>query len=927
MADGAVIHTAGTLICAVLESAGYFWQAAVLDAMRDPFKQELGGLVYLVGLVTALVYTATQGGYKLGAWLLIGPPLFFAAVLDRQTIGNAEWMYGKSGRDQGKVEEQTQNLTKSSGSYNVSRLFARYIGVVSAVNREVVDTISKHRKMTDYWFLSKAELFGVLHMEREISPGLKELLHHTLIGECRPVIEAARAVNQTSVSEAGGAQVSEYNAYTAAAQARAQAEYEHAYKNTKVQVAEEGARWLAIQKLGNSAGSGAAYNTDLYEKSRKIKFEQTYTCEELWKVALDGILRHMRHQVELLKDKGEALGIKSGVLMNMMEQVEGIQNQAPIAYDDGGSGMSAESAENVARIMAKYYLRNEFWDPSYSGALARFVNRWDVRRVRGRSEGYSSFTERSRMAAEDWSERERLTNAAVTLPYYQGLALYFLAIAYPFFALLLLVPSKHTGFLLWFALWGWVKSWDIGFAAVMLLDDVFFSMLAVQKQDLGKDPKISQDMGLAFASLREIDPTFHMAAYYSIMSVCILAIPMIMGELITGGMKAGASLIAEGMNKAQEFAAMGPLGYSQQSLVGDLRNEQRMQKANAADARNLTVNSDKPTVYDYSRGLGPRTITGGVERPTGPAHGGHDPQTGKYTSQARTAGTLQGAAESQEQFMKRPSSTLYSMGDNATKAAGAYGEYQKKIIDAATTLMSTEKDYFGTAAMWDYDQTDVSVERYERMTGWKAVCIPYTNAAGIEPSEAQAKLIIGEYRQQQTEREALLNFEIAAVQEFHKLLYKGLSTALKKKVDDAGGFENLSSADRQAAMKSLSAESQKGIINTFDEWKKSVAGTSMAKRVGYTAATGAAVYAWFDGLYSTGRGLFHSVFHWPFGDEQNQVDPELRKQVDYHFTAIGLRPFAEEKQEDGDKELYGDKEIGKKLKQTVPVWKAPDSPR
>jgi len=39
--------------------------------------------------------TATQGKYKMGVWLLIGPSLFFATILPRAEIGNASWRFGR----------------------------------------------------------------------------------------------------------------------------------------------------------------------------------------------------------------------------------------------------------------------------------------------------------------------------------------------------------------------------------------------------------------------------------------------------------------------------------------------------------------------------------------------------------------------------------------------------------------------------------------------------------------------------------------------------------------------------------------------------------------------------------------------------------------------------------------------------------------
>ena len=69
-------NSAGTLVSATLESVGYQYQSIILDRLTNPLTDEIGGLVYLFGVALAILMTAIQGKYKLGVWLLIGPPLF-----------------------------------------------------------------------------------------------------------------------------------------------------------------------------------------------------------------------------------------------------------------------------------------------------------------------------------------------------------------------------------------------------------------------------------------------------------------------------------------------------------------------------------------------------------------------------------------------------------------------------------------------------------------------------------------------------------------------------------------------------------------------------------------------------------------------------------------------------------------------------------
>jgi hypothetical protein len=66
---------------------------------------------------------------------------------------------------------------------------------------------------------------------------------------------------------------------------------------------------------------------------------------------------------------------------------------------------------------------------------------------------------------------------ALMIPYLQGLFLYYLAIAYPFVCVCMVVPGWHKMFFSWMAFWLWVKLWDLGFAIVMMAERGVWAML------------------------------------------------------------------------------------------------------------------------------------------------------------------------------------------------------------------------------------------------------------------------------------------------------------------------------------------------------------------------------------------------------------------------------------------------------------------
>lgn len=65
---------------------------------------------------------------------------------------------------------------------------------------------------------------------------------------------------------------------------------------------------------------------------------------------------------------------------------------------------------------------------------------------------------------------------SLMLPYVQGSLLYFLAIAYPFACVLIVVPGWHKSVFTWMSFWAWAKMWDLGFALVKSIERTVWAM-------------------------------------------------------------------------------------------------------------------------------------------------------------------------------------------------------------------------------------------------------------------------------------------------------------------------------------------------------------------------------------------------------------------------------------------------------------------
>ena len=225
----------------------------------------------------------------------------------------------------------------------------------------------------------------------------------------------------------------------------------------------------------------------------------------------------------------------------------------------------------LVRIMAKYLLRNAVQESGRGAFIEQLADKHETGNVQVEAESRNSTVERARLGAREWAEKARLAAALTNVPYYQGLALYFLGVTFPFFAMLLLIPGKHAGFILWFLLWLWIKTWDIALAMVMLLDDVLFSMMAIGRQRGRPEEPIPEAFDAAIRALREVDPSFQLATYYSLISIAVISIPVITAQFVLGSLKGGAGLISQGVNRFSGTFVDGALSRHQQVAISNLR--------------------------------------------------------------------------------------------------------------------------------------------------------------------------------------------------------------------------------------------------------------------------------------------------------------------------------------------------------------------
>ncbi len=135
---------------------------------------------------------------------------------------------------------------------------------------------------------------------------------------------------------------------------------------------------------------------------------------------------------------------------------------------------------------------------------------------------------------------------ALMLPYAQGVILYALALLYPFFCLMVLIPGRAGSFLGWMAFWVWAKSWDLGWSFVMVVDTALWQLMPHNgTYDPIRDP--NNGPITIFETAFEGDSAYSLSGYYILLGMMINSVPIVTGRLVLGAKMAIGGVLVDAM--------------------------------------------------------------------------------------------------------------------------------------------------------------------------------------------------------------------------------------------------------------------------------------------------------------------------------------------------------------------------------------------
>ncbi len=604
--------SAASLISAILEHSGYVTQSEILNDFKDFFR-DAGALIYFIALVGGLISLAIFGSFRASRYLIIGPAIYWLLVGPQTEIPGVKHRFGKSEAMNEELQQNVGEVTdyKTKGNVSVAYGFKLFTAPIDETVNLLVENITSGLEQEDMLFLSKIEGLELVARSRIESSELVEMLEEEIVKPCYPAFKMAFDASQNYIkpritvglSGSGGVDRPRH-------MERFRTKTEAFKKNAEdifFDISEDGELNKLIKRSSKWYSRRNSVASTLMVDGEPVK---KISCATGWNVLFDELWHHASKAVpnKLIKSSGSNSRPDSLEL-----QCKEITRKL---YDDQYEGEMCSIIPGVAMAMLWNHLSHDDFvgriqrrHRTGSEPLNARQHKVDISMVRtmGSSLGGSlgaafsfmdvAYNELGRPILKHgleasgykmegtWAQytlahgathveevglpiyvmvraRQFLYSFALNLPYYQGLLLYILAIAYPFFALVVLIPGKAANFLFLPLAWLWVKSWDVGFAAVFVLERVMYNLLPnwSLSPNLREGPwtydKLPEILGEGynFSHIQSV------SQHYTFLSMALSGVPAIMGLMTIKGKKAILASFTDAVQTAADSSAQTAAG-------------------------------------------------------------------------------------------------------------------------------------------------------------------------------------------------------------------------------------------------------------------------------------------------------------------------------------------------------------------------------
>lgn len=554
--DGA---KSGTLIAAAMESAGISLQADMIQWVSTDGKS-LAALLYLIALISAVIAIASGGRYLWGRYLLIGPALFFFLMQTHESSGST-WQHADKTYDKKHIELALRD-TNLRGRGDVSLFFKFWNNFMSETTQELLGLLNLTQDDSHLDFLTKTERYMNywLNTKANLSPNMQRFIRLIMINKCTD--------------------------YYLMQMAQADEHINQVEKNDYVRLLKKQHDVVVFTLSENVATTGQEWERWLV-KEKILEPKGKYTCDDIWGLAIEALKVPAEEAIK--EGSGRNLGIGQSldkVRDKLIKKVGTNLNQASgetlLANGELLQAVHWIIARSLWLEIAKTDKMGTYYNQGgHNGYFASSAPKsvFDFQNNGGRN---TNSAIRQFNHAETYKFKADFVNAALAMPYFQGVGLLLLAASFPFFAMAVVVPGRAGVILTWMGLWAWLKLWDVGFGVVMLIDNIMYTVFP-------RGPALSagdmESAGKAFSKLMVQDPSYNSAMYYNMISVCMYAVPIVTGVFVKGSGLRLTGLVSDAW-EAHSTRLAGSAGSFARALQGQtyVGNQRRQEAAVGAKA-------------------------------------------------------------------------------------------------------------------------------------------------------------------------------------------------------------------------------------------------------------------------------------------------------------------------------------------------------
>lgn len=613
------VGSAGTIIGAVLETAGYVAQSHILQDFGE-FFQGAGALFYTAAAIGGIISVALFGSYRMAQYLLLGPAIFWWLVGSTTTTQPVQYRLG--GGEPLDVSPAFVGPLEGylpQGEIKVSTFFKWYTTLINDLTREIADAILQHENDEDLLFLARNQVLDLVVHARPQKEQLFNMLKESLFGACQPMMSTAIALSSynlspqheavlTRQSQMGNQEAAKALQRLQQERARLQGNFNDYHEMMWVSPGPELREFVRMETqsfVDGTGGKNYAAAIPQYSGHTPQQFLEedlpklSLTCGDVWMINRDRIEKESAWFLEQVYDGHITGPLARDPVEARRLLCEAIGAKLHRDYAAGGSGPC-----DLTEVASTYMLRRLISDHSLYGQVAQqakgrmgFVGgkrgyifldeqegenggtMFDDRRIRvdlgdrlkidiqqdangvdslvvwdDKTQSWRPFdsVEAPGMMDIAYTDQQRYQSRglmqgiftyALSLPYWQGTILYFLSVAYPFLTVLVLLPGRAGAFMYMPLFWLWAKSWDVGFALVMVLDKILWNLLP--STDLPYNPLSANDDQTQLPDVLQlalgVDPSYDIHAHYNFIAMALFAVPGITGYAI---LKAKASVLS-----------------------------------------------------------------------------------------------------------------------------------------------------------------------------------------------------------------------------------------------------------------------------------------------------------------------------------------------------------------------------------------------